>query len=62
LNGLLRLIQVNAPAIQRAYDFSHRLMEVHMPIDSIMVAIAVVAMFATVGFVLAWGNRQTRNL
>jgi hypothetical protein len=37
-------------------------MEVHMPVDSIMVAIAVVAMFATVGFVLAWGDRQTRNL
>jgi multisubunit Na+/H+ antiporter MnhC subunit len=37
-------------------------MEVDMPVDSIMVATAVVAMFATVGFVLACGDRQTRNL
>jgi hypothetical protein len=33
-----------------------------MPIDSIMVAIAVVAMFATIAFVLAWGDRKTRDL
>jgi hypothetical protein len=40
----------------------HSMMEVHMPIDSIMVAIAVVAMFATIAFVLAWGDRRTRDL
>ena len=33
-----------------------------MPVDSIMVAIAVVAMFATIAFVLAWGDRRTRGL
>jgi len=38
------------------------MMEIHMPLDSIMVAIAVVAMFATIAFVLHWGDRQTRGL
>jgi hypothetical protein len=43
-------------------SFHIKLMEVHMPVDSLMVAIAVVAMFATLGIVLAWGDRRTRNL
>jgi hypothetical protein len=38
------------------------IMEVYMPLDSIMVAIAVVAMFATIAFVLAWGDKKTRDL
>jgi len=33
-----------------------------MPVDSIMVSIAAVAMFATVAFILAWGDRKTRDL
>lgn len=33
-----------------------------MPVDSIMVAIAAVAMFATIAFVLAWGDYTTRDL
>ncbi len=33
-----------------------------MPLDTILVTIAVVAMFATVAFVIAWGDKQTRNL
>jgi hypothetical protein len=37
-------------------------MEVHMPVDSIMVGIAAVAMFATIAFVLAWGSHKTRDL
>jgi hypothetical protein len=34
--------------------------EVIMPIDSILVTAAVVAMFAIFAGVLAWGERQTR--
>jgi hypothetical protein len=41
---------------------SYLRMEIHMPVDSIMIAIAVVAMFATVAFVLAWGDKRTRDL
>jgi hypothetical protein len=36
------------------------MMEVHMPVDGVMVAIAAVAMFATIAIVLAWGDRKTR--
>jgi hypothetical protein len=56
------LIQVNVPARPAAYESSILIMEVHMPIDSIMVAIASVAIFATIAFVIAWGDRQTRDL
>jgi len=41
---------------------SSLMMEIHMPLDSIMVAIAVVGMLATIAFVLHWGNRRTRGL
>lgn len=33
-----------------------------MPLDTILVVIAVTAMFATVAGILAWGDRQTRDL
>ena len=33
-----------------------------MPLDSVMVAIAVTIMFVTFALVLAWGDRQTRNM
>ncbi len=33
-----------------------------MSIDTILVLIATVAMFATVAAVIAWGDRQTRDL
>jgi hypothetical protein len=33
-----------------------------MPLDSVMVAIAVTIMFVTFAVVLAWGDRQTRNM
>lgn len=32
-----------------------------MPLDSILVAIAVTMMFATFAIVLEWGDRQTRK-
>ncbi len=32
-----------------------------MPLDSILVVIAVTMMFATFAIVLGWGERQTRN-
>jgi hypothetical protein len=32
-----------------------------MPLDTIMVLIAVTAMFATLAFVLGWGDRQTNG-
>jgi hypothetical protein len=37
-------------------------MEKAMPLDSILVVIAVVAMFATFAIVLEWGQRQTRGI
>lgn len=33
-----------------------------MPIDSMLVAAAIVTMFAVFAGVLAWGERQTRSL
>jgi hypothetical protein len=36
-------------------------MESRMTLDTIMVVIAVTAMFATLGIVLAWGDRQTNG-
>jgi hypothetical protein len=33
-----------------------------MPLDSILVVIAVTMMFATFAAVLEWGSRQTRNI
>ena len=33
-----------------------------MPMTSILVLAGIVAAFATFGIVLAWGERQTRNL
>jgi len=33
-----------------------------MPLDSILVVIAVAAMFATFAIILAWGDRQTRGM
>ncbi len=33
-----------------------------MPLDAILVAIAVTMMFATLAIVLAWGDKQTRNM
>ena len=36
--------------------------EVVMPIDSVLVSAAVVAMFVIFAVVLAWGDRQTRQL
>jgi hypothetical protein len=33
----------------------------HMPLDSILVAIAVTMMFVTFAVVLGWGDRQTRD-
>ncbi len=62
LNALSRLIQVNAPAKASAYEFFIWSWKVHMPIDSIMVAIASVAIFATIAIVIAWGDHQTRDL
>jgi hypothetical protein len=32
-----------------------------MPLDTILVVIAVTMMFATFAVVLGWGDRQTRN-
>ena len=32
-----------------------------MPLDTILVVIAVTAMFATFAIVLGWGDRQTRT-
>ena len=37
-------------------------MEVHMPLDSIMVGLAAVAMFATIAFILTWGSHKTHDL
>jgi hypothetical protein len=36
-------------------------MESAMTLDTIMVMIAVTAMFATLAIVLAWGDRQTNT-
>jgi hypothetical protein len=36
--------------------------EVVMPIDSVLVSVAVVAMFVIFAGVLAWGERQTESL
>jgi hypothetical protein len=33
-----------------------------MTLDTILVVVAVTIMFATIGIVLAWGDKQTRNL
>ncbi len=33
-----------------------------MPLDSILVVIAVTMMFATLAIVLGWGERHTRNM
>ena len=33
-----------------------------MPLDSLLVVIAVTAMFITFAVVLGWGDRQTRGL
>jgi hypothetical protein len=33
-----------------------------MPLDSIVVVIAVVLMFTAFAVVLGWGERQTRNM
>lgn len=33
-----------------------------MPLDTILVMIAVTAMFATIAAVIVWGDRQTRDL
>jgi hypothetical protein len=33
-----------------------------MPLDTILVVLAVVMMFATLAIVLGWGERQTRNI
>ena len=33
-----------------------------MPLDTILVVIAVTAMFATFAIVLGWGDRQTRAI
>lgn len=32
-----------------------------MPLDTLLVVIAVVMMFATFAFVLGWGDRKTRK-
>jgi hypothetical protein len=40
----------------------HQFWRTAMPLDSILVAIAVTMMFATVAAVIRWGDRQTRNL
>jgi hypothetical protein len=37
-------------------------MEQAMTLDTILVVIAVTMMFATIAIVLAWGERQTRDL
>lgn len=42
--------------------FSIRCWRRPMPLDTILVVIAVTAMFATVAGILAWGDRQTRDL
>jgi multisubunit Na+/H+ antiporter MnhC subunit len=36
--------------------------EVVMPVDSILVSVAVVTMFAIFAVVLAWGERQSQSL
>ena len=33
-----------------------------MTLDTVLVIIAVTMMFATIAAVLAWGDKQTRNL
>ena len=33
-----------------------------MPFDTVLVVIAVTMMFVTFAVVLAWGDRQTRNM
>jgi hypothetical protein len=33
-----------------------------MPLDTIMVVVAVVMIFATFAVVLGWGDRQTRKM
>ena len=37
-------------------------MENSMPLDSLIVSVAVVAMFVIFGSVLYWGERRTRSL
>jgi hypothetical protein len=55
------LIYLKAPAKAADYDFSINHGEINMPLDSILVVIAVTMMFATFGVVLEWGERQTRT-
>lgn len=33
-----------------------------MPVDALIVSVAIVAVFVTFGSVLYWGDRQTRGL
>ena len=39
----------------------HQPMEKKMTLDTIMVVIAVTAMFATLAFVLGWADKQTKK-
>jgi len=69
-----RLLEFSAVVFYRAslIDVKDRLLwfsilamkskEVVMPIDSVLVSVAVVAMFVIFAGVLAWGERQTESL
>ncbi|WP_128089464.1 hypothetical protein [Bradyrhizobium viridifuturi] len=56
-----KLICRKAPSGRRISVCSSSLEE-HQNFDTILVVIAVTMMFATVAFVIAYGDRQTRNL
>jgi hypothetical protein len=56
------LIQSKVRRPKLASLFSHHPWRSAMTLDTILVVVAVTIMFATIGIVLAWGDKQTRNL
>jgi hypothetical protein len=55
------LIHRKAINQQAMYQVLHQSWRSQMPLDSILVAIAVTMMFVTFAVVLGWGERQTRK-
>jgi hypothetical protein len=55
------LIHLKAIEQQAMYQALHQSWRSQMPLDSILVAIAVTMMFATFAVVLGWGERHTRK-
>jgi hypothetical protein len=60
--GDLILIHLKVLAKQASYEPPHEPWRSQMPLDSILVVIAVVMMFATFAVVLGWGERKARKL